>query len=199
MSLEPGPRRDQFGAVLATVVLSAAYNGCCEFREDLGPCGLLRSDPLFLCLLSRDSLLLGLLQRHSLGILASLALFFGTIRTAKSGHPLAGVGQGQNQGFALLMRPIHCSVTCATLSACSLNRARFLTPVGCEPNRARHPSGSSGSRCSAIALAACAAPEKRWCQAVSMGITLRMAVAVVRQRQSVIGSWLGRLGDLHSS
>ena len=38
---------------LPAVVLPAANNGCGEFREDLGPGGLLRSDPLFLCLLGR--------------------------------------------------------------------------------------------------------------------------------------------------
>jgi hypothetical protein len=45
---------------------------------------------------------------------------------AESGHPLAGLGQGQNQSSALSVRPFQGSPARTTVTACSPNRARFL-------------------------------------------------------------------------
>ncbi len=78
---------------------------------------------------------------------------------------------------------------CLRHHKCLQSQSRpFSHSVGCEPNRARHPSGSSGSRCAAIALAACAAPEKRWCQAVSMGD--HIAYGCGRGEATPVRDWL---------
>ncbi len=53
------------------------------------------------------------------------------------------------------------------------------------------------SRCAATALAALAAPEKRWCQAVSKGLVTFVWLSRWR-RQSATGSRLGRFSHLHS-
>src|SRR6202521_1028141 len=53
------------------------------------------------------------------------------------------------------------------------------------------------SRSAATALAAFAAPEKRWCQAVSKGLVTLVWLSRWR-RQSATGSRLGRFSHLHS-
>ena len=53
------------------------------------------------------------------------------------------------------------------------------------------------SRCAATALAALAAPEKRWCQAVSKGLVTFLWLSRWR-RQSATGSRRGRFSHLHS-
>ena len=83
------------------------------------------------------------------------------------------------------------------LHSCRLQSRPFSRSAGCEPNRASHPSGSSVPRCAASALAACAAPEKRWCQAVSKGLLTFVWLSRWR-RQSASGSQLGRFSNLHS-
>ena len=72
----------------------------------------------------------------------------------------------------------------------------FSRSVGCELNRASHPSGSSVLRYPATALAAFATPEKRWCQAVSKRGTF--AWLSRWRRQSAAGSRLGRFRNMHS-
>jgi hypothetical protein len=96
----------------------------------------------------------------------------------------------------ILIASIRCDKACH-LHSCRLQPHPFSRSAGCEPNRASHPSGSSVSRCTASALAACAAPEKRWCQAVSKGL-LTVAWLSRWRRQSATGSQLGRFSNLHS-
>ncbi|TDN58891.1 hypothetical protein B0G77_8064 [Paraburkholderia sp. BL10I2N1] len=87
---------------------------------------------------------------------------------AERGHPLAGRSQEQKKSASQTVASIH-SDNSAPPSIVQTLTASVFSLVGCEPNRTRHPSGSSLSQCSATALAAVAAPEKLWYQAVSKG------------------------------
>ncbi len=83
-------------------------------------------------------------------------------------HPLAGRSQGPKQ-YRATQFSLRRSTNCSLLTHyCVFVESRPVShSASCEPNRARHPSGSSVSRYPATALAAVAAPEKRWCQSMS--------------------------------
>ena len=112
-----------------------------------------------------------------------------------TGHPLAGrlsrtISNRRKYIAIILSSNIH------HLPSCRIKPRPFSRSAGCELNRASHPSGSSVLRYPATALAAVAAPEKRWCQAVSKGRTF---VWLSRwRRQSAAGSRLGRFNHMHS-
>jgi hypothetical protein len=113
--------------------------------------------------------------------------------------PIDGpVSRGNSISSQSECRRVHVSSTTpGHPSSCRLSPHPFSRSAGCEPNRASHPSGSSLSRCAATALAALAAPEKRWCQAVSKGLVTFLWLSRWR-RQSATGSRLGRFSHLHS-
>src|SRR5258708_7149205 len=128
---------------------------------------------------------------------------FGQLRPYRkvtvSGRPLTGPCQ---EAIAFRRNPscrrVHVQIQLpATRLPADSKPHPFSRSAGCEPNRASHPSGSSMSRCAATALAALAAPEKRWCQAVSKGLVTFLWLSRWR-RQSATGSRLGRFSHLHS-
>jgi hypothetical protein len=82
------------------------------------------------------------------------------------GSPISWPVSSARTKYSLLMR---CSLL-NQLPTTTFNIST-ITPVssiiGCDPNRASHPSGSSGRRCFAAALVKSFTPEERWYHAPS--------------------------------
>jgi hypothetical protein len=116
---------------------------------------------------------------------------------ATSGHPLTGLCQ---VAIAFRRNPSIVAFTfqaqlAATRLPADSNRTRFLAPLAANRIAPVTHQVQAMSRCAATALAAWAAPEKRWCQAVSKGLVTFVWLSR-RRRQSVTGSRLGRFSHL---
>gem|GEM_PF-3273803 len=101
----------------------------------------------------------------------------GRLHETQLRHPLAGQSQASTN-LAATSRGV-APVNSFVPPRWSMRESRpFSQFAGCDRNRTRHPSGSSGWQThSPTALVTTATPEKRWCQAVSKNTRHRSVAA----------------------